>query len=66
MSADAIPRIRLKAKEDRRLKSGHLWIYSNEVDIAATPLTALEPGAEVIVETSTGQPLGRGEIIEKR
>lgn len=60
MSADAIPRIRLKAKEDRRLKSGHLWIYSNEVDIAATPLTALEPGAEVIVETSSGQPLGRG------
>lgn len=60
MPADAIPRIRLKAKEDRRLKGGHLWIYSNEVDTAATPLTALEPGAEVIVETSSGQPLGRG------
>src|SRR5690606_20659309 len=58
--AESVPRIRLKAKEDRRLKGGHLWIYSNEVDTAATPLTALEPGAEVIVETSSGQPLGRG------
>lgn len=60
MSADNIPRIRLKAKEDRRLKGGHLWIFSNEVDIVATPLASLSPGAEVIVETSSGQPLGRG------
>ncbi len=60
MPAESVPRIRLKAKEDRRLKGGHLWIYSNEVDTAATPLTVLEPGAEVIVETSSGQPLGRG------
>lgn len=62
MTADALPRIRLKTKEDRRLKEGHLWIYSNEVDITATPLTTLEPGAEVIVETATGQPLGRGYV----
>lgn len=60
MSADNLPRIRLKAKEDRRLKGGHLWIFSNEVDTAATPLATLAPGAEVIVETSSGQPLGRG------
>ena len=57
---ESLPRIRLKAKEDRRLKGGHLWIYSNEVDIAATPLKDLEPGCEVVVETAGGLPLGRG------
>ncbi|HEX4939010.1 MAG TPA: RlmI/RlmK family 23S rRNA methyltransferase, partial [Candidatus Kapabacteria bacterium] len=50
----------MKAKEDRRLKGGHLWIYSNEVDIVASPLKDLEPGCEVLVETAGGQPLGRG------
>ncbi|MBD3822500.1 MAG: hypothetical protein IE914_09630, partial [Thiotrichales bacterium] len=24
--------LRLKKNEDRRLKQGHMWIYSNEVD----------------------------------
>ncbi len=28
--------LRLKKGTDRRLRGGHLWIYSNEVDIAAT------------------------------
>lgn len=60
MHSESLPVIRLKAKEDRRIKGGHLWIYSNEVDMAATPLKDLEPGGEVRVETSSGQPLGRG------
>ena len=25
--------------------SGHAWVFSNEVDIASTPLTAFSPGA---------------------
>ena len=36
------PVIRLKAKSERRLKGGHLWVYSNEVDIQTTPLKGLE------------------------
>ncbi len=60
MAVDNVQRIRLKAKEDRRIKGGHLWVYSNEVDIQATPLTAIEPGAEVILEDANGKPLGRG------
>ncbi len=33
--------LRLKAHEERRLRAGHLWAYSNEIDTAATPgLTA--------------------------
>jgi hypothetical protein len=33
----------LKKYEDRRLREGHLWIYSNEVDIAKTPLKNVRP-----------------------
>ncbi|HEY8052149.1 MAG TPA: class I SAM-dependent rRNA methyltransferase [Steroidobacteraceae bacterium] len=35
----------LKRGEDRRLGSGHLWVFSNEIDTDATPLTAFAPGA---------------------
>ncbi len=62
MSNLECPRIRLKTKEERRIKSGHLWIYSNEVDTKITPLQSLEPGTEVIVEEASGKPLGRGYV----
>ena len=39
-----LPELRLKPNEDRRLRAGHLWVYSNEVDIAKTPLGGIEPG----------------------
>ena len=39
------PVLRLKRGEDRRLASGHLWVFSNEIDTAATPLTGFVPGA---------------------
>ena len=55
----SVPVLRLKRGEERRLRSGHLWVYSNEVDTAATPLKALTPGGEVVVEDSRGKPLGR-------
>lgn len=50
--------LRLKKNADRRLKAGHLWLYSNEVDIAVTPLRDLEPGAQVIVEAANGKAMG--------
>ncbi|HEU4589836.1 MAG TPA: RlmI/RlmK family 23S rRNA methyltransferase, partial [Steroidobacteraceae bacterium] len=40
----SVPVLKLKRGEDRRLRAGHLWIFSNEVDTAATPLTQFEPG----------------------
>ncbi|MDF1628252.1 MAG: class I SAM-dependent rRNA methyltransferase [Alcanivoracaceae bacterium] len=55
----SVPVLRLKRGEERRIRSGHLWVYSNEVDIVATPLKALTPGGEVVVEDSRGKPLGR-------
>lgn len=53
-----LPRLRLKQNEDRRLREGHQWIYSNEVDIAATPLKDMELGSQVIVEDKNGKELG--------
>jgi len=52
------PVLKLKRGEDRRLRSGHLWIFSNEVDTAATPLTQFEPGAAVQVHSDRDQFLG--------
>src|SRR5687767_3137591 len=54
----SVPVLKLKRGEDRRLRAGHLWIFSNEVDTAATPLTAFEPGAAVQVHSDRDQFLG--------
>ncbi|MBF7052744.1 class I SAM-dependent rRNA methyltransferase [Halomonas sp. KAO] len=50
--------LRLKKNADRRLKAGHLWLYSNEIDTAATPLKGLEPGQQVVVEAANGKAMG--------
>ncbi|MBN8411859.1 class I SAM-dependent rRNA methyltransferase [Halomonas denitrificans] len=54
--------LRLKKNADRRLKSGHLWLYSNEVDTTETPLKAFEVGEQVIVEAANGKPMGLAYI----
>ncbi|HEX6590954.1 MAG TPA: class I SAM-dependent rRNA methyltransferase [Moraxellaceae bacterium] len=53
-----LPLLKLKPHEDRRLREGHLWIYSNEVDVAATPLKDFTAGQQVRVEDNKGKPLG--------
>ncbi|MDF2182652.1 class I SAM-dependent rRNA methyltransferase [Neptuniibacter sp. CAU 1671] len=50
--------LKLNSGADRRLRGGHVWIYSNEVDTRATPLKSFEPGEQVVVETDKGKPLG--------
>ncbi|WP_163558126.1 class I SAM-dependent rRNA methyltransferase [Halomonas sp. NO4] len=50
--------LRLKKNADRRLKAGHLWLYSNEIDTDATPLKGFEPGAQALIEAAGGKPLG--------
>lgn len=54
----SLPSLKLKPQEDRRLREGHLWIYSNEVDVAATPLKDFAAGDQVRVEDSKGKVLG--------
>jgi 23S rRNA (cytosine1962-C5)-methyltransferase len=50
--------LRLKKNEDRRIRAGHLWIYSNEIDTTTSPLKSFSPGQEVRVEASDKTPLG--------
>jgi len=52
------PTLRLKKHADRRLKAGHLWLYSNEIDIGVTPLKDIVPGTQAIVEAANGRPMG--------
>lgn len=50
--------IRLKKGEDRRIRAGHPWIYSNEIDTSATPLKGFSPGQEVLVEAPDKSVIG--------
>lgn len=52
----------LKRGEDRRLRTGHLWIFSNEVDIKRSPLTAFAPGEAAAVVDSGGRPIGTAYV----
>lgn len=56
------PPLRLRKNEDRRLRAGHLWVYSNEVDVAQTPLAAFAPGEPVQIQDAGGRPLGSGYV----
>jgi 23S rRNA (cytosine1962-C5)-methyltransferase len=53
-----LPALRLKRGEDRRLRAGHLWVFSNEVDTAATPLTGFVTGAAARILSDRDQFLG--------
>lgn len=57
-----LPPLRLKKNEDRRLRAGHLWVFSNEVDVAQTPLTAFAPGDAVLVQDAGGRVLGTAYV----
>ncbi|MEJ2346340.1 MAG: class I SAM-dependent rRNA methyltransferase [Gammaproteobacteria bacterium] len=57
-----LPPLRLKKNEDRRLRAGHLWVFSNEVDAARTPLTGFEPGQPVELQASNGRSLGSAYV----
>ncbi len=52
--------LKLRSGQDRRIKRGHPWVFSNEVDVAATPLKGLTPGAMVRVVDAGGALIGFG------
>ena len=54
--------LRLKKDQERRLLAGHCWVYSNEVDIAATPLKGLEAGQAIELFAQHGRWLGHGYV----
>uniref|UniRef100_E6PDN5 SAM-dependent methyltransferase n=1 Tax=mine drainage metagenome TaxID=410659 RepID=E6PDN5_9ZZZZ len=51
-------RLQLLPRADRRIRLGHSWVFSNEVDVAATPLLGLEPGSLARIEDARGHPVG--------
>jgi 23S rRNA (cytosine1962-C5)-methyltransferase len=56
------PILLLKRSEDRRLRGGHLWVFSNEVDVARTPLDRFQPGDPVRIADAGGKLLGSGYV----
>jgi 23S rRNA (cytosine1962-C5)-methyltransferase len=61
MSSD-VSILKLKRGEDRRIRSGHLWIFSNEIDNAATPLAGFSAGARARVLSDRDQFLGHAYV----
>ena len=57
-AGEALPLLRLKHREDRRLAAGHLWVFSNEIDTAASQLAGLAPGSLVRVQSDRDRFLG--------
>lgn len=60
MNSEAAPAadLYLRRGADRRLRAGHLWVYSNEVDTDRTPLGGFAAGDLVCVRDAGGTLLG--------
>ena len=54
----AHPEIYLKKNEDRRLRNGHLWVFSNEIDVQRSPLEAFTAGDLAQILSADGKNLG--------
>lgn len=56
--AEPAAKLYLRKGADRRLRGGHLWVYSNETDSSRSPLGQFQPGEAVQVVSAGGQLLG--------
>ena len=54
--------VKLYKNADRRIREGHSWIYSNEINTKLTSLKNFEPGDTVDVVNHQDKWLGRGYI----
>ncbi|OGT48615.1 MAG: hypothetical protein A3E82_04785 [Gammaproteobacteria bacterium RIFCSPHIGHO2_12_FULL_38_11] len=52
----------LKKDAERRIKAGHLWIFSNDIDTALSPLKNYSAGELIIIETSFKKSIAIGYI----
>ena len=57
-----LPALVLKRGEDTRLRAGHLWVFSNEVDVQRSPLGGFEPGQACVIVDSRDKPIGVGYV----
>lgn len=58
----AHPEIYLKKNEDKRLRKGHLWVFSNEIDTLRSPLEQFSAGELVQITSHDGKPLGTAYV----
>ena len=56
------PALYLKRGEDARLRAGHLWVFSNEVDVARSPLSGFAPGDICAIVDHQDKPIGIGYV----
>ncbi len=56
------PALFLKKGEDARLRQGHLWVFSNEVDTQRSPLADFQPGEIVAICDASARAFGLGYI----
>jgi 23S rRNA (cytosine1962-C5)-methyltransferase len=62
MTDRTLSALKLKKREERRLLGGHLWVYSNEVDVTATPLRDFGAGEPVEILAAGGEFIGSGYV----
>ena len=58
----SLPKVYLKRNEERRVRRGHPWVFSNEIDIERSPIKQLEPGDSVELRARNDAVLGSGYI----
>lgn len=58
----AHPEIYLNKNEDKRLRRGHLWIFSNEINTKLSPLDQFSLGDLVLVKNADQQAIGTAYI----
>ncbi len=58
----SFPSLYLRRRQERRMLQGHPWVFSNEVAIERSALTAFEAGDCVNVLSHSGKPLGTAYV----
>ena len=61
-AARELPGLFLKRGEDARLRQGHAWVFSNEVDVKRSPLGEFAPGEQVAIVDAAERVLGLGYV----
>ncbi len=57
-----LPPLYLRKDEERRLRAGHLWIFSNEIDTDRSPLKSFSAGQQVEVRSHRDRVLGTAYV----
>ncbi|MEM8499781.1 MAG: class I SAM-dependent rRNA methyltransferase [Pseudomonadota bacterium] len=65
MNPSQLPPLQLNRGADKRLRKGHLWVYSNEIDTQSTPLKALQAGQQVRLLGEKQRTIGLATVNPK-